>query len=82
MRRFLASSLALSLAFTSLVALAQAPRWPTKPVRMYVGFSTGTSTDVVARIVADGVSPRLGQPLVVENRPGRSEEHTSELQSH
>jgi len=52
--------------------LAQAQMWPVKPVKMILGFSTGTSTDVVARIVADGVSPRLGQQIIVENRPGAS----------
>jgi tripartite-type tricarboxylate transporter receptor subunit TctC len=53
-------------------ACAQSAKWPAKPIRMYVGFSTGTSTDVVARIVADAVSPRLGQQVIVENRPGAS----------
>jgi tripartite-type tricarboxylate transporter receptor subunit TctC len=40
--------------------------------RIYVGFPAGTSTDIVARIVANAVSPRIGQPIVVENRPGAS----------
>src|SRR5687767_180016 len=53
-------------------AVAQVETWPTKPVRIYVGFPAGTSTDVVARIVANAVSPRIGQPIVVENRPGAS----------
>jgi tripartite-type tricarboxylate transporter receptor subunit TctC len=52
-------------------AMAQTP-WPTRPVRIYVGFPAGTSTDIVARIVANAVSPRIGQPIVVENRPGAS----------
>jgi tripartite-type tricarboxylate transporter receptor subunit TctC len=69
------SRIAWSLLLSSLciaAAHAQAQKWPAKPVRMYVGFSTGTSTDVVARIVAEGVSPRLGQQIIVENRPGAS----------
>src|SRR3954452_11478534 len=70
MKRSFAALLALSAGAGS--ALAQAPKWPVKPIRMYVGFSTGTSTDVVARIVADGVGPRLGQQVIVENRPGAS----------
>jgi tripartite-type tricarboxylate transporter receptor subunit TctC len=53
-------------------AAAKVQKWPTKPVRIYVGFTAGTSTDVVARIVANAVSPRIGQPIVVENRPGAS----------
>ena len=53
-------------------ALAQAQKYPVKPVRLLLGFTTGTSTDVVARIVADGLGPRLGQQVIVENRPGAS----------
>ena len=53
-------------------AMAQAQQWPAKPVRIYVGFPAGTSTDIVARIVGTAVSPRIGQPVVVENRPGAS----------
>ena len=53
-------------------AMAQAQQWPAKPVRIYVGFPAGTSTDIVARIVGTSVSPRIGQPVVVENRPGAS----------
>src|SRR5689334_5049823 len=53
-------------------AIAQIQPWPAKPVRIYVGFSPGTSTDIVARIVANAVGPRIGQPIVVENRPGAS----------
>ena len=53
-------------------ATAQAQPWPAKPLRIYVGFPAGTSTDIVARIVANAVGPRIGQPIVVENRPGAS----------
>ena len=53
-------------------AFAQGAKYPVKPVRMVLGFTAGTSTDVVARIVAEGVSPRLGQQVIVENRPGGS----------
>ncbi|MSQ50609.1 MAG: tripartite tricarboxylate transporter substrate binding protein [Betaproteobacteria bacterium] len=53
-------------------ALAQAQKYPVKPIRLMVGFNTGSSTDVVARILVDGLSQRLGQPVIVENRPGAS----------
>jgi len=54
----------------AMVAHAQAPAWPAKPVRVLVGFSAGGPTDVVARAFADHASRALGQPFVVDNKPG------------
>src|SRR5262245_7544691 len=50
--------------------LAQAQDWPSRPVRILVGFGAGGGTDVVARIVADKLPDVLGQQFVVENRTG------------
>ena len=50
--------------------LARAEDYPTHPVRLIVGFPAGSGPDIVARIVAQGMSDRLGQTVVVENRPG------------
>ncbi|MCW5668509.1 MAG: tripartite tricarboxylate transporter substrate binding protein [Hydrogenophaga sp.] len=62
--------LALGLALLPLPALAQA--WPSKPVRMIVGYPSGSSPDMQARLIAEPLSRALGQPVVVENRPGAS----------
>ncbi len=51
-------------------AQAQAPAWPVKPIRVIVPFTPGSGTDIMARTVSEGLSKRLGQPMVVENRPG------------
>src|ERR1700682_793930 len=51
---------------------AQAQTWPQKPVKVIIPFPPGGVTDSVARITADWLSQRLGQPVVPENRPGAS----------
>ena len=50
--------------------LAAAQAWPAKPIRLIVPFPPGGSTDIVARIVAQKLSERLGQSIVIENRGG------------
>ncbi len=49
---------------------AQADTWPEKPVHIIVAFTPGSATDVIARSVANELSARLGQPVIIENRPG------------
>ena len=67
-RGFLGS--AAGLAATSLVGSAWGAGYPERPVRILVGFTPGTTTDILARLLADRLSARLGQPFIVENRPG------------
>lgn len=55
------------LAFFALDAAAE---WPDKPIRFVVPFTAGSGTDIVARTVAEPMSRALGQPIVIENRPG------------
>lgn len=71
------SLLALGLGLAALMGataplLAQTPTqaWPTKPIRVVVPLTAGSASDVMGRIVADQLSQQLGQPVVVENRPG------------
>nr|WP_315597607.1 tripartite tricarboxylate transporter substrate binding protein [uncultured Cupriavidus sp.] len=59
------------IASTAAVALpALGDSWPSKPIRMIVPFPAGSSPDLIARIVTEKLAAVLGQPIVVENRPG------------
>jgi tripartite-type tricarboxylate transporter receptor subunit TctC len=60
----------LALAGCAVGASAQSAAWPSRPIHIVIPYAAGSSPDVFARIVADKISPRLGQPVVVENKPG------------
>ena len=61
---------ALALSAVVLPGTAHAQSWPTKPIRLLVGFPPGGPTDIVARIVGEKISSQVGQQVVVDNRPG------------
>lgn len=70
-RRLMLVSLAgAAMAGTPVFCAAQAPAWPTKPVKVIVSFAAGSATDIMARTVADELRTEFGQPFVVENRAG------------
>jgi tripartite-type tricarboxylate transporter receptor subunit TctC len=80
-RRFAIGRIAFALAALLAVCrdgLAQAAspsaeaRWPERPIRMIVPLPAGAAVDIVARIVTQRLAERLGQPIVIENRPGAS----------
>jgi tripartite-type tricarboxylate transporter receptor subunit TctC len=61
-------TLLIVLSFVASTAFAQ--QWPTKPVRVIVTFSPGGSSDIVARLIAIPLGEALGQPIIVDNKPG------------
>lgn len=65
--RMIASALLIS---TAISALAQSIAYPTRPVRIIVPFAAGAGTDLLARVVGQKLQDRLGQPFIVENKPG------------
>jgi tripartite-type tricarboxylate transporter receptor subunit TctC len=78
-RQFLASGLGSAvgalliqalLAATPVTSFAQPTPWPSRPIRIVIPYGAGSSPDVFARIVAERLAVRLGQPVIVENRAG------------
>jgi len=68
--RKLLSVAGIACAMLAVPCDASSQEWPNRPVRLVVGFGAGGGTDIVGRIVAQALSEKLGQPMVVENRPG------------
>jgi tripartite-type tricarboxylate transporter receptor subunit TctC len=68
-RQFLKSA-ALAAASPALARIARGQAYPARPVHVLVGFPGGSSQDIVARIISEWLSQRLGQPVIIDNRPG------------
>lgn len=65
-----ALSLGPALLLPSIANAQPRPNWPDRPLRFLQGFAAGGTTDIVARLIAPQMAATLGQPVVVENRPG------------
>ena len=70
--KFTTLAIIATIATTALAGIgrAQATEWPTKPIKVIIPFGAGSATDVVPRIALEQLQTQLGQPIVVENRPG------------
>jgi tripartite-type tricarboxylate transporter receptor subunit TctC len=84
-RRFLhlaASAVSLLAAPPVLRAEALPSPWPSRPVRILVGFGAGGAPDILARLIGQWLSERLGQQFIVENRPGAGSNIAGEAVAH
>src|SRR5262245_1758902 len=68
-RRFLLLA-ATTAALPAISRVGSAQTYPSRPVHIVVGFAAGGSNDVIARLMGQWLSERLGQPFIIENRPG------------
>jgi tripartite-type tricarboxylate transporter receptor subunit TctC len=71
-----------ALALVMLTANAVAQDWPNRPIRLIVGYPPGGAVDLIGRLYAQGLSTRLGQPVVVENRPGSGSNLAGDIAAH
>ena len=73
MLRSLCAAVAASIGFAASAA------YPDKPIKVLIGYAPGGSTDVVARLIAPKLGEKLGQPIVIENKPGGAGDFAAEL---
>jgi tripartite-type tricarboxylate transporter receptor subunit TctC len=68
--RLILRGIVLSILAVAASEIAVAQKWPERSIRFVVSQAAGNATDIIARVLADQLTNRLGQPVVVENRPG------------
>ncbi len=81
-RRLLLTAATSAVSLAATPAGAEAAPWPTKPVRLLVGFPGGSSPDLLARTLAEPLAKALGQPVIVDNRPGASGNIAADMVAH
>lgn len=69
----------IAIAVLSFASLATGAAWPEKPIKVFIGYAPGGSTDVVARLLAPKLGEKLGQPIVIENKPGGAGDFAAEM---
>jgi tripartite-type tricarboxylate transporter receptor subunit TctC len=67
------------IAAAVLAASSAFAAWPEKPIKVLIGYAPGGSTDVVARLLSQKLSEKLGQPIVIENKPGSAGDFAAEM---
>ena len=68
--RHLAAALFALAALSGASSAGAQSAYPTRPITIVVGFSAGGTTDIIARLISEELRKSLGQPIVIENRPG------------
>ena len=78
-RRRLLQATTGALALPALLRIAKADTYPSRPIKLIVSVPAGGSPDVLARLLAPFLSERLGQPFVIEDKPGASSNIATEF---
>ena len=83
MKRLVTLAVAAAVGFTlagrASAQTSSAQSWPSQPVKLVVPFAPGGGADILARLLGDPLSQRLGQPVVIENKPGAGATIGSEI---
>src|SRR4051794_20335182 len=69
-RRYVAAAGLIGLATTSALAQEDPAKYPARPIHIIVGFTAGGGNDIIARVYGQKLSESLGQPVIIENKPG------------